>query len=178
MLVDYHMHTKLCKHADGEMYQYIQRAIQVGLKEICMTDHMPMPEDYDPQHRMLRKEMDDFYAKWIDQVRSRYADQITIRFGVEADYHPGTEKYVEKFLDSYPFDFVIGSVHFIKEWGFDNHLFAEEFNHRPRRQIYEDYFRLLAESAESGLFDTLGHPDLVKKFGHRPDGDYDDILRA
>jgi histidinol-phosphatase (PHP family) len=70
-------------------------------------------------------------------------------------------------LTSYPFDYVIGSVHYIDGWGFDNPDLTHEYEHRSLFEIYTQYFEQLCASARSGLFDIIAHPDLIKKFGYR-----------
>ena len=80
-------------------------------------------------------------------------------------------------LGTYPFDFVLGSVHYIGDWGFDNPELIEGFSARHIESIWNDYFELLARAAASRLFDVLAHPDLVKKFGHRASGDLSRFYR-
>ena len=82
-LMDYHLHTKLCKHAQGEVFEYVEEAIRQGINEIAFTDHAPLPDNFDIAHRMEKTEL-DIYANWVYQVKDRYPE-ITIRFGIEAD---------------------------------------------------------------------------------------------
>src|SRR5680860_1915085 len=72
-------------------------------------------------------------------------------------------------LDSFPFDYVIGSVHFLDGWGFDDPRQRDTWTGRDIGEVYERYFELVAEAAETETFTILGHLDLVKKFGHRPE---------
>src|SRR5206468_2131383 len=83
-----------------------------------------------------------------------------------ADFIPGHEQALEHILRSYDWDYVIGSVHFMGEWGFDDSRYLAEFERRDVDALYRQYFALVAASAETGLFDTIGHSDLIKKFGH------------
>ena len=57
-MIDYHIHTKLCKHAEGEIHQYIESAISAGLAEIAFTDHNPLPDKFDIAHRMEMEEIE------------------------------------------------------------------------------------------------------------------------
>ncbi|MDQ6993049.1 MAG: histidinol-phosphatase HisJ [Mariprofundus sp.] len=164
---DYHMHTPRCNHAVGCVQAYADAAIQIGLQEIGISDHSPMPDDYDKAWRMDQSEMADYLCE-VEQVRETYKSQLEIRIGLEADFHPGTEVYVKNMLDSYHWDYVIGSVHYIGDWGFDNPDCIETWQQWDIEDAYCAYFELLGRSAESGLFDIIGHPDLIKKFGQRP----------
>jgi len=175
MLIDYHMHTPLCRHAVGEPWQYAEQAAIAGLDEIGFSDHCPMPGGYDADFRMTADQMDEYF-RMVEEARRR-APSLPIKFGLEADYYPGTEDYVRDLLVSYPFDFVLGSVHYIGDWGFDNPELIEGFSARHIEAIWTDYFDLLRRAAASRLFDVLAHPDLVKKFGHRASGDLSRFYR-
>lgn len=74
-------------------------------------------------------------------------------------------------IEAHDWDYVIGSVHYIGDWGFDNPDNLEQWDRVSVEQAYCDYFELVAASAQSGMFDIIGHPDLIKKFGHRPPDD-------
>ncbi len=182
LLLDYHTHTKLCKHATGELNEYIEYAIQLGLNEIGCSEHIPMPDGFDAAHRMSLGEFTGVYTQAFLAAKKKYSDRIDVKWGIEAEYFPGTEKYVGDFIEAHGFDYVIGSVHFLGEWGFDNPTDVWRYDVRDIDDIYREYFAALADSARSGLFDVVGHCDLVKKFGHRPSHDmtpaYRDALRA
>lgn len=167
MLVDYHMHTPLCKHAVGRPEEYAQRAIERGIEEIGFSDHNPMPPWYDPDFRMTFLQ----YRGYIGDVRGvqrQFKDKLTIRLGMEADYFPGTEEYVRETVGLFPFDYIIGSVHYIGDWPMDNPEYAEEFQRRKIADVWLEYWDLIARLARTRLYDILGHADVVKKFGHRP----------
>jgi len=164
---DYHMHTPRCNHACGTIREYAEAAVAAGLTEIGISDHSPMPGDFDAAWRMRREELDD-YLQEAEACRDAFAGNLTIRIGLEADYHPGTENYVADMIAAYDWDYVIGSVHYIGDWGFDNPDTLDEWDRRNIDDAYCDYFNLVAQSAATGMFDIIGHPDLIKKFGHRP----------
>ncbi|MFQ5581816.1 MAG: histidinol-phosphatase HisJ [Mariprofundaceae bacterium] len=164
---DYHMHTPRCHHAIGDVHEYAAAAIQIGLQEIGMSDHSPMPDGFDKAWRMQRRELPD-YLDEVEAVRDRFAGRLTVRIGLEADFHPGMEDYVQEMIDSYAWDYVIGSVHYIGDWGFDNEDDLDQWEGRNIDDAYCAYYELVARSAASGMFDIIGHPDLIKKFGHRP----------
>jgi histidinol-phosphatase (PHP family) len=173
-LVDYHVHTARCGHASGAMERYVERAIEAGVAELGFSDHLFMywlpPERRDPELTMAEWEH-DFYIEDVERCRQRYRGEVKIRLATEADYIPGHELELERILRAYDWDYVIGSVHFIGEWGFDDSRYVSGFVHRDIDALYAEYFSLVGASAETGLFDTIGHSDLVKKFGHRPRAD-------
>jgi histidinol-phosphatase (PHP family) len=170
-LVDYHVHTARCGHATGAMERYVEHAIEAGLTELGFSDHLFMywlpPDRRDPELGMAEWEH-DFYIEDVERCRGRYAADITIRLSTEADFIPGREPELESILRRYDWDYVIGSVHFIDDWGFDDARYLSGFDTWDIDALYARYFDLVGASAETGLFDTIGHTDLVKKFGHRP----------
>ncbi|RMG92882.1 MAG: histidinol-phosphatase HisJ family protein [Zetaproteobacteria bacterium] len=164
------MHTPRCNHATGDIRDYAEAALKAGLDEIGMSDHSPMPDGFDPAWRMRRDELEDYLCE-AESVRTAFAGRLTLRIGLEADFHPGSENYIAGLIAAHDWDFIIGSVHFIGDWGFDNPDHLDAWTGRDIEKAYCDYFDLVAASARCGLFDILGHPDLIKKFGHRPPPD-------
>ncbi len=167
---DYHMHTPRCNHATGSVVDYAEAALLVGLKEIGMSDHSPMPDGFD-EWRMACNELEGYLAE-VRSAKAKFSGRLDIRLGIEADYTPETATYVREMLETVEWDYVIGSVHYIGDgsdkWGFDNPDDMSQWEACDIEDAYVDYFKLITASAESGLFDIIGHPDLIKKFGHRP----------
>lgn len=172
-MFDSHMHTPLCKHAVGTPAEYVAAARRAGLRGIVMTDHSPMPAWFDAQFRMSLGQL-PFYLSMLEQTRQEAGD-FYVGIGLEADFLPGTEYYVEKLRSAYSYDYLIGSIHYIGAWPFDNPDFAADFEERDLREIYREYFKLVAQAARSGLFHSIGHLDLPKKFGHVPAEGYLDL---
>jgi histidinol-phosphatase (PHP family) len=170
-LVDYHVHTARCGHASGAMERYVEHAIEAGLSELGFSDHLFMywlpPRERDPELGMAEWEH-DFYIEDVERCRARYKRDITIRLSTEADFIPGEEAKLEAILKRYDWDYVIGSVHFLDGWGFDDSRYIAGYAEWDIDELYTRYFSVVTDSAEAGLFDTIGHCDLVKKFGHRP----------
>lgn len=161
---DYHTHTVLCKHAEGTTAEFRQSARDQGIPELCFTDHCPEPSGYDYKHRMAVEHIPAYY----ELVRPLQDDTApTVLLGLEADYWPGCEAFLRGFLPKQPLDLVLGSVHYIKDWGFDNPDYLKLWESVDVRGVWKEYFNLLAELANTGLFDVIGHFDLPKKFGHR-----------
>jgi len=166
---DYHLHCYLCKHGEGEIQEYVAAAIAKGLQEIGFAEHMPVPGLRDPDGRMT---IDEFpiYLRDVAEAQRRFPN-IKIRLGIEAEYMPSRLDFIHSFLDQYPFDFVIGSVHFLDDWDFTNPAHAHKFPDYGVDATFRTYYRLLTDAAASGLYDIIGHFDIPKKFGHVPDGD-------
>jgi len=161
------MHTPRCNHASGSVLDYAQSALAQGMREIGISDHAPMPAGYDPEWRMRREELAD-YCSEVEQVAGQLRSELTIRLALEADFYPGAEPWLRELSAAHDWDYWIGSVHYVGDWGFDNPDLLHQWHGREIEQAYCDYFALVAASAESRLFEIIGHPDLIKKFGHRP----------
>ena len=175
-LVDYHMHTPLCGHAEGRPEEYARQAVAVGLKEIGFSDHAPLLAHQRDNISMKQDELPE-YHRMIETVREQFQGELLLKIGIEADFDPGYENQIRDMLGAYPYDYVIGSVHFLEDWGFDNPEEIKTWARVDVTDIYRKYYRLLRQSAASGLFDILGHVDLVKKFGHLPADDLEDEIR-
>lgn len=171
MPASYHTHTPLCRHAAGEPEEYVDAAIAAGLTEYGISDHAPQtPEPYD-DWRMLESELPDYY-RWIERARCHAAGRIPVRAGLECDWIEGCEPWVESLVSGYDWDYLIGSVHYLGDWDFDNPKWVGSlWKNADIDDVWQRYWRTYARMAESGIFDILGHPDLIKKFGQRPDGD-------
>jgi len=172
-IADYHMHTPLCGHATGEPKEYAQQAVKVGLEEIGFSDHAPFVHMVDPRITMDIKQLPQYY-RMIEEVRESFRHDLNIKIALEADFIPGYEEKTLAIINDYSYDYVIGAVHFIKDWGFDDPSQRDKWEDSDLNQVYHDYYELLRGSAKSGLFDIMAHVDLVKKFGHRPTEDMTD----
>ncbi len=158
-MLDLHVH--LIGHQDRQADEtavrgFLQVAIEKGLVEIGFADH-------------------DLYFGELDlpllrEVGKSYPG-LKVRVGLEVDYRPGEEEKIQGVLERFPFDYVIGSVHEIEGWAFDSP--GEEARHRAQDPdvLYGRYFSLVEKAARSGLFTTLGHLDLLKIYGVRPQKD-------
>lgn len=168
MIADYHIHTPLCKHAGGMPDQYVARAKSLNLTEICFTDHAPAPDGYDPTNRMELRSFPEYRSIVEEQSQSA---QIPILFGIEADYYRGNDGFLEKWLPEQDFDFVLGSVHYVETWGIDNPDEINAWKSADVSTVWREYFVLVAELAQTGLYDAVAHIDLPKKFAYRPPED-------
>lgn len=155
ILFESHSHTPLCNHAEGEPGEYAAVAEQRGLKGLIVTCHNPMPDRFS-HHVRMREDQFDEYVAMVAKASEEWAGRVDVRLGLEADYFEGFEGYLEKQIASADFHFVLGSVHpQIPE-------FRAKYWQDDEVEVQRTYFRLLAQSAETKLFDSLAHPDLVK----------------
>jgi len=149
------MHTPLCKHATGDPEEYAEAAQRRGLKGIIVTCHNPLPDRLASGSRMDVEQWDDYVAL-VQRATEAWRGRVDVRLGLEADYLPGLEPWLERQLQSAPLNHVLGSVH------------PQLSEYRARYfggdwlDYQRTYFSHLAQAAETGLFDTLAHPDLVK----------------
>jgi histidinol-phosphatase (PHP family) len=162
---DYHSHHRRCGHAAGEMADYIEAALALGLSDFGVSDHGPaywLPGDHDqPGTQMAVSELPRYVAEAHD-LKARYDGRIAVRVGVEADYIPGREDDLRALLDGQDFDYVLGSVHYARGRNvFDRSRWATE----DAAETYADYYRQVIAAAGSGLFDILSHLTVVEAFG-------------
>jgi len=163
MRVDLHNHTYLCKHATGIMEDYVQRAIDEKIDVFGFSDHNPMY--LDKRHRMEDKYKND-YIDMFNDVKKTFQKDIKLLFAYEfdyLDYGMNTDLLKEKM------DYVIGSVHFIKDYMVDDPKMIEAyakrsllFKNKDADLLWQDYFEQIKKMAQSGHFNIVGHIDLVK----------------
>jgi histidinol-phosphatase (PHP family) len=152
------LHTHLIGHQDRSanrenIQDYLEAARCVGLQEIGFADHDMYYSDLD--------------LPLIREVAEGYPD-LKVRVGLEVDYREEDEEKIQSLLQTFPFDYVIGSVHEIKNWLFDYPDQAQRHHEEDPDRIYLAYFDLVEKAARSQLFTTIGHFDLIKLFGVRP----------
>jgi len=171
------MHTPLCRHAAGEPTTYAAQAVSVGLKEIGFSDHSPMPQDDFDDWRM-RKDQLDAYVESVEAARIEHPS-LRIRLALEVDYLPGQEDWVRDLAAHHHWDYFIGSVHYISGgWAVDSPDALDQWRKRDAYDVWADYFDRLTQAAASGLFNIIGHADLPKKFGFRPERDCSGLFDA
>ena len=154
-----HMHTTLCRHATGSVDDYARQAVARGLKGMTVTCHCPLPDNIDHGQRMAPDELDT-YQDMVGQAAAEWQGRLDIRLGMESDFAPFLIPHLTALHASRPFSYILGSVHPHAEY------FRERYNTGNPPEYHRTYYRMLAEAAESGLFDCLSHPDLVKYIDH------------
>ena len=167
---DYHMHTPLCRHAVGEPTEYAAQAVIVGLREIGFSEHSPMPRDDFDDWRMRLGDLGEYVAK-IDKARRDHPG-LAIKLALEVDYLPGHEDWIRELAGRQPWDYLIGAVHYVSDsWDLDNPKKISEWKERDPFEVWSAYFERLTLATESGLFETIAHADLCKKFCFYPKQD-------
>ncbi len=159
MFVDCHTHPlghEGGKYSIEKLRPFVEQGLAQGLKGIGFTDH-----------EWYRDSLD---IKAVEELQKEYPELI-ILMGIEVDYVPGREKEISTFLSEKPYDYAIGSVHNIDDWPFDHPLHKHKYEEININFLYERYFALMEEMVCSGLFQIVGHLDLVKIFGYRYHGD-------
>ena len=165
MRIDLHNHTTRCNHAKGSIRSYVERAIELGIDIYGFSEHAPM--DFDEQYRLKFEEM-DAYITDIQSLQKEYKDKIKILLGYEVDYLKG---HIDKRVINAKVDYLIGSVHFLGTWGFDNPEFNNEYSKRNIDDVWQEYFCNIEAMAQTGYFDIVGHFDLIKIFNFLPKQD-------
>jgi histidinol-phosphatase (PHP family) len=178
VLTDYHTHTPLCGHAEGHPRDYALAAQKAGLAEIGLSDHNPMPTQFD-EWRMAPHQLPE-YLMLVEEARRDFP-YFPIRLGLECDFISGYEDHIRHLLTQAPWDYLIGSVHYVRTpvpgssgtetWDLDSPRHLKKWDYNDVELIWSLYFAEYAQMARSGLFDFLAHPDLVKKFCRVPKGD-------
>lgn len=172
ILYETHLHTPLCKHASGQPEDYAAVAQKRGLKGITVTCHNPVDNGWGVRYRMGLDEFDAYLAL-VEQARQTWAGQIDVRLGLESDYYPGAEAWLTHLHRRAEFNYILGSIHSLlpdyKKLYFTGDVVTYQRLH----------FEHLAQAAESGLFDALAHPDLIKIMEPeqwQPELIWDDVL--
>lgn len=181
MRIDLHNHTPRCNHASGTPALYLARARELGIDVYGFACHAPMA--FDEKYRMKLDELESYIAE-IRALQKQYeasdsaqkeqgaqkdksAQKMQVLCGLEVDFIDGREDLIEPGVLSADLDYLVGSVHFLGEWGFDNPEFIGEYAKRDMRACWEDYLNAIQKMAESGLFQIVGHMDLLKIFGNK-----------
>lgn len=180
MLTDYHLHLRPDDldasvddyYTDANFQRYRAAASERGIAELGVSEHIYRFEQALDVWR---------HPFWIPYARddldgycSFVRDQTDLRLGIEADFVPGAEDRMANLLQARDFDYVVGSVHFVREGAVDMDDFSVWDSGSSVEQIWRRYFETIGEAARSGLFDVIAHPDLVKVWGRErplPDGD-------
>ena len=198
-MLDYHLH--LWPHGDrarqptvDELAAYCERAQAQGITEIAVTEHLFRFEQAEaaglrgvweddrtpePRRAALQRQAADYWAEhnhadldaYVEAALAAKRAGLPIRIGLEVDYYEGRMDDVRRLLDGYPFDVLLGSVHWIGAWLFDiieSSVAQAEWDHRGVEEAWDAYTRAIEELSASRTVDVLAHPDLCKVAGRRP----------
>jgi histidinol-phosphatase (PHP family) len=164
VIVDYHLHTNKSPDGKGSMNEYVTRAKQMGINEIGFSDHI------DNKNLAMKSSLINLILsdRFEDFQKIKPESEISIKLGVEIDFIPNKVEKIRKILNTYPFDYVIGSIHMIGRWGIDDPKQIKKHSQRDALEAYEQYFEMVRKMCSARLFDIVGHIDLIKIFGLRP----------
>jgi histidinol-phosphatase (PHP family) len=168
-IANYHTHTKW-SDGSGTVQEMIEAARRAGLKELGISDHFALTTG-DPVTWALPPESLDAYVAEIQQAQVDNKE-IAVRLGLEVDYYPETIDHARERLSSHAFDFLIGSVHSVDGFSIDYSAQPwQAISQELRDEMWRSYWRLLRATAQTGIFDIIGHFDLPKKFNFFPSAD-------
>jgi histidinol-phosphatase (PHP family) len=169
MLVDYHVHLERAGLSRENALRFVKCAQALGLSDIAFTEHAYNFVECAPMLRRPEYVSTHGHAfrigEYVSLVEGLKGEGFPVKLGIEMDYVPETCDEAAAFLKRHPFDLVIGSVHWIDEWGFD--ITASSWDGVDVEWAYSRYFELACAAAASGFFDVIGHPDVIKVFGAR-----------
>lgn len=182
---DYHTHTPLCRHAQGEPEEFVAQAIALGMHSYGIADHAPMPVEREPfdDWRMLSSELNQYFA-WVERARAAsVGSNLNILCGLECDWVPGISDHIKELRRAHQFDYLIGSVHYLPTGGaVDDSVYANKSLTGSVEEDWELYWDAVLQMINSGLFDIVGHIDIVKIWGRIPNTDlmryYNPVLDA
>ncbi|MDD5067092.1 MAG: histidinol-phosphatase HisJ family protein [bacterium] len=168
-MIDYHIHTELCGHASGHVEDYIEKALAIGLTEIGFADHFPVL--YQPKFSLpirsitMSEDKIPAYLRLIETAKSK-SKNLSVRTGFEVDYYIHDNLFFNKYLNLLShLDYIIGSVHFLDEWGFDQPEFKDRINGKSVTGLWRDYLLQIRNmvNEHGNDIDIIGHLDLPKK---------------
>ena len=178
MRKDYHMHPMVTQ-APERFFDFVETALKNGIEEICITDHMPLSFVPDGTDRIPHGKVKD-YLNRVHEFREQYCGVISVRCGIEIDYHPSIAGEIEDVLGAGDFDYILGSSHM--------HVFYKDYEKYTFNDMAEVFFENSLRAVETGWFHTVSHLEMNRFMYDRPqrfplrDDGYDplkheDILR-
>lgn len=163
-MIDYHVHESRSRDARSSTIPlYIDVAEATGVEEVCFTTHFILsgPD--------VKLGIRDFEIEgYFNEIRELdMSTDVSLKAGLEIDYIPGDQAKIERVVDEYSWDYILGSVHFVGDWDVGSRKRSLGFfSNRPLIEATGDYFGLYKEAIETGLFDMMAHPDYWRRYLH------------
>jgi histidinol-phosphatase (PHP family) len=174
-VIDLHVHSWRCRHAVGTIDEYVDAAAAAGVKVLAFTEHLPLAPvlmtalDNAECYAMPPDEIGEYVAE-VAAAGVRGAEQgVEVLLGIEADLVEGALEHARGMVACYPFDVVLGSVHTIGGWAFDDPDRTDGYASWRLEDLWHRYFDDVISAARAGIADVMAHADLIKKFCQVPD---------
>ncbi|MBE0431836.1 histidinol-phosphatase [candidate division WOR-3 bacterium] len=173
-MVDYHIHTAHSIDASGTVSGYCSRAIEIGLREVCFTNHCELDPQRDDSFIVFDGRREPFsrnellrLQEEILAARDRFKRHgLDVKFGIEVGYFTGIEPVLEEILRGAEIDFVIGAIHCLDHICIDSSReCGQYFATHCAEEYLADYFNAVAGLVRSRMFDSVAHLDVFKKYG-------------
>lgn len=159
MLSDYHFHTSFSGDSHAFIRDQLEQGIQLGMQSLCVTDH----HDYDVDSNVDFTLDLDRYFKTMTKIKEEYKYRIDLRIGIELGLQPHLKTYFETLTQTHPFDFIIGSTHFINK---KDPVFSDFFEGRSEAEAYLEYFEATLDNVKNlNTYDVAGHIDYIVRYG-------------
>ena len=159
MISDYHLHTEFSGDSETPPEAMVEQAIKLGMKSMCFTDHV----DFDIPSTQFMIDENAYFEK-MQALQAQYRDRIDINIGVELGLQPHLTERHHEYVNQYPFDFIIGSLHIVD--GKDPY-YPEVFKGKEDSKVYRAYFEQFLENLKVfSEFQTVGHIDYVVRYGN------------
>jgi histidinol-phosphatase (PHP family) len=168
MLMDFHVHTDSSSDSKMSVREAYEAAAGKGIKNICITNHH---EPFEARNGDFRQSLtDEKIQKFRDGVEEMRKDgRVNIFLGIEMTYTEEEEEQIKDILSKCDFDYVLGSIHYIKGVHFGHYELREQLKDADHAEFHAEYFRVLKKAISSGLFDAIGHIDIYKRVLPEPD---------
>lgn len=166
---DSHMHTSFSSDSDTPMEAMVQRAITLGLKDICFTEHLDLDYPENPDGFTFLVDTDAYFREY-SRLKEKYSDEIVLRFGIELGMQKHLSDRYNALLSRYPFDFVLASQHLV---GGEDPYDRSYWEGKEERDVYRAYFEELYENlSRMDQFDCASHLDYIVRYGPNRNRDF------
>ena len=182
-MIDLHVHTWRCRHACGEPEEYVRAAAERGVRTLAFTEHLPLAPELAAlvpgaeKYAMPAEELPAYVADVSSARELGETLGVEVLLGIEADLVPPAVEHARATIARYSFDIVLGSIHVIDDWAFDDPDRVSRYAEWDIEDLWERYFAELGAAAATGAADVIAHADLVKKFRYVPTTPLDDLYR-
>lgn len=170
-VTDYHVHVERGPYSQAWLDEFVAQATKQGVTDLGISEHAY--RFHQTKHLLwnpwvARKKTEDLDV-YLDMLLSARARGVNVKIGIEMDYMPENGADMKQFLAKYPFDYAIGSVHWLGGFGFDLDEMREQWNAGNVEEIHNTYFSILEQMIQERPVDIIGHADVIKVFGfHAP----------